>query len=184
MNRKRSIGLAVVVVGLLVAALGAYTVLAGPSALADDDEDDSMTVTVANATISLNVPGDPGATYFIVIGDITHVDGEEASGTFLCKGVFLDPVSLGLGLPALTPGTPSADGGTFVTQRFLIDGLGSIVGVGTEFSDEPLAVTGGTGRFTGASGNYTGVGLPPPLGTGDLFFEFSLGDGDDDDDDD
>ena len=70
---------------------------------------------------------------------------------------------------------------TFVDQRFLIDGWGSIIGAGNELSDEPLAVTGGTG----AVGTYTGDGLPSPVGTGDLTFEFNLGDdGDDGDDDD
>ena len=174
MNRKRQIGLVVVAVGLLVAAFGVYTLLAGPSALADDPEDDTLTVEVENAVITLNVPMMAGkATHFIVIGDITEVNGEPAVGTYYCKGVFTDPGFFDL--PDLVLG-PDPDGISFVDQRFRIDGWGSIIGAGAEASDEPLAVTGGTGRFTGAVGSYTAAGLPigAPDGDGFLTFEFSL----------
>ena len=181
MKRKKQTGLVVVAVGLLVAAFGVYTVLAGPSALADDDH--SMEVKVAGAVITLNVPTPPtGVTSFIVIGDITHVNGDEASGTFYCRGVFTDPGALGVGLPLLAPG-PTPDGISFVDQRFRIGDWGSIIGAGAENSSEPLAVTGGTGRFTGAVGSYTAAGLPLGAGgDGILTFEFSLDDDFDDDD--
>ena len=131
-----------------------------------------MTVVVESATITLNVLPAPSATYFITIGDVTEVDGEPATGKFYCKGVFVDPGALGL--PPLTDGTPAADGITFVTQRFLIDDVGSIIGTGNEFSEEPLALTGGTGHFTGVHGTYSGDGLPIPVGDGVLTFEFRI----------
>ena len=109
MKRKKHIGLVVVAVGLLVAAFGVYTAPASPSALADDDEDDTLAIKVEDAVITLNVPMMPGrATYFVIVGNITEVNGEEASGKFYCKGVFVNPGALGL--PALADGTPSADG--------------------------------------------------------------------------
>lgn len=118
------------------------------------DAANKMTVEVENARITLNVLAAPSATYFVVIGDIVEVDGEPASGKFYCEGVFVDPVSMGL--PPLIDGAPAPDGGTFVDQRFIIDGVGSIIGVGSEFSQEPLALTGGTGLFVGAHGSYVG----------------------------
>ena len=156
----------------------------------DDDDDLTMTVEVENATITLHVgiatfDATKSLVDFLVIGDITEVNGEEADGTFYCKGVFTDPVAAGL--PPLNDG-PDPDGLTFVDQRFRIVGVGSIIGGGAEFSAEPLAITGGTGHFTGVHGTYTGSGLPIPVGDGNLSFEFQVsgfgGDDDDDDDDD
>ncbi len=159
-----------------VAAVLMLTFVGGGSAAAQKGGS-LMTVEVESATITLHAGADvfdPSAsvTSFIVIGDITEVDGEMATGKFYCKGVFVDPT--GSGLPPLADGTPAPDGGTYVDQRFRIDGVGSIIGAGAEFSDEPLAVTGGTGHFTGVHGTYTGVGLPIPVSDGRLTFEFRL----------
>lgn len=135
-----------------------------------------MTLRVENAHITANGGlGDPSATFFIAIGEITRVDGEPASGNFYCRGVVTDPASLGL--PPLAPGTPAAGGFDFVEQRFRISGVGSIIGSGDENDGEgePLAIIGGTGRFTGAHGTYTGSGGPVELGgTGLIDFTFKI----------
>ena len=132
-----------------------------------------MAVRVENIHITTNVLPAPSATFFLTLGIITEVDGIPASGSFYCRGVFTDPVSLGLGLPNLLPGSPVA-GVTFVEQRFRIDGKGTIIGSGDE-GDLSLAVVGGTGRFTGVHGSYSpDLGLPIPLGTGIINFTFQL----------
>jgi hypothetical protein len=135
-----------------------------------------MTLRVENAHITANGGlGDPSATFFIAIGEITRVDGEPASGNFYCRGVVTDPASLGL--PPLAPDTPAAGGFDFVEQRFRITGVGSIIGSGDENDGEgePLAIIGGTGRFTGAHGTYTGSGGPVELGgTGLIDFNFRI----------
>ncbi len=164
---------AVLVAAFVSAALLLLASVGSRSAAAHED----LTVRVENAVITLHIGVDVfeagrAVTDFIVIGDITEVDGEPATGKFYCKGVFVDPV--GSGLPPLATGTPAPDGATFVTQRFLIDGVGSIIGNGNEFSEEPLAVSGGTGHFTGVHGTYSGVGLPIPVDDGFLTFEFQL----------
>ena len=136
-----------------------------------------MTLRVVDAHITANGGlGDPSATFFIVIGNITQVDGEAATGKFYCRGVVTNPAALGL--PPLVDGTPDSGGFTSVEQRFRIDGMGSIIGSGDEgdVTGEPLAIIGGTGRFTGAHGTYTGAGAPIPLpgGTGTLDFNFRI----------
>ena len=167
---------------LVIAIALTLTLVGGGSAAAEDDWD-SMTVEVVNAHITLNVLPAPSAAYFIVIGDITEVDGEPASGTYYCKGLITDTDFFGL--PALVAGTPDPDGISFVDQRFRIDGVGTIIGAGAENSDQPLAITGGTGKFTGVQGSYTAVGLPIEAGgTGNLSFQFNIGDDSDGDDDD
>ncbi len=135
-----------------------------------------MTLRVENAHITANGGlGDPSATFFIAIGEITRVDGEPASGNFYCRGVVTDPASLGL--PPLVDDTPDPGGFDFVEQRFRITGVGSIIGSGDENDGEgePLAIIGGTGRFTGAHGTYTGSGGPVELGgTGLIDFTFRI----------
>ena len=113
----------------------------------------------------------PSASYFIVIGNITEVDGEPVTGKYYCRGVFTDPAAVGL--PPLIPGTPPSGGLTFVEQRFRIDGRGTIVGSGDE-GDAPLAILGGTGDFIGVHGSYTPSGFPVPLGAGTITFDFRL----------
>ena len=130
-----------------------------------------MTIRTENATITLNVLPAPSATYFITIGNITQVDGVGASGLFFCRGVFTNPAALGL--PPLAAGTPDPGGLTFVEQRFKIDGQGTIHGSGDE-GDGPLAILGGTGRFIGEHGTYTGAGLPIPVSDGVINFTFSM----------
>jgi hypothetical protein len=131
-----------------------------------------MTIRTENVTITLNVLPAPSATFFITIGNITQVDGMGASGLFYCRGVFTNPGALDL--PPLNPVTPAVAGLTFVEQRFRIDGQGTIIGSGDE-GDLPLAVLGGTGRFTGVHGSYTAdAGLPIPVGAGIINYTFSL----------
>ena len=166
-----------VLVATFVSAALLFIASVGSGSAAAQRGGRSMTVEVENATITLHIGANAleagtSVTDFIVIGDITEVDGKTATGKFYCKGVFVDPG--GSGLPPLATGTPAPDGATFVTQRFLIDGVGSIIGNGNEFSEEPLAVSGGTGHFTGVHGTYSGVGLPIPVDDGFLTFEFQL----------
>lgn len=155
-------------------AVGAAAVagLAAPS-LAGAAQGRPMTVRVENATITLNVLPAPSATFFLVIGTITQVDGALAGGTYYCRGVFTETAALGL--PNLAAGTPvPIPGLTFVEQRFRIDGEGTIVGSGDE-GDHPLAIVGGTGRFTGAHGTYSpDAGLPIPVGAGVINFDFNI----------
>ena len=157
---------------MVVAIALTLTLVGGGSAAAATENVHHMTVKVENAHITLNVLPEPSATYFIVIGDITEFNGKPATGKYYCKGLITDPAFFGL--PPLVGG-PAPDGISFVDQRFRIDGVGTLIGAGAEASDQPLAVTGATGRFTGAHGSYTATGLPIEAGgTGVLDFEFRI----------
>ena len=173
LSRRRLLGVGAAASAAVVAGLAAPNLAGSASAKGDGRR---MTLRVENAHITANGGlGDPSATFFIAIGEITRVDGEPASGNFYCRGVVTDPASLGL--PPLAPGTPAAGGFDFVEQRFRINGVGSIIGSGDEMDGEgePLAITGGTGRFTGAHGTYTGSGGPVELGgTGLIDFNFRI----------
>ncbi len=138
-----------------------------------------MTIRVEEAHLTMNAGAPPSATYFIVVGDITEVDGDEsATGKFFCRGVLFPSA----GAPDLIVATPPADAISFVDQRFRIDGVGTIQGAGAEGDSlgEPLAIGGGTGRFVGAHGTYSGVGNPIPfppgegLDPGEIIFEFNI----------
>ncbi len=134
----------------------------------DDDDDLLETIRVINAHITFT-GGSPNL--FVTIGSISRVDGEDASGTFYCRGVFT-----GSGFANLREGTPVGDTAfTFVDQRFLIAGRGQIYGSGDEGGD-PLLVVGGTGDFEEVEGTYLGQGLPIPVSDGILNFIFDLDD--------
>lgn len=152
----------------VVVALLTLTFVGSSSATAKGDGR-PMTMTVEDAHLTF-LGGAPN-NYFIVIGNITEVDGETVTGKYYCRGVFTDPGAVGL--PPLIDGTPLSGGLTFVEQRFRIDGQGTIIGAGDE-GHAPLAILGGTGRFTGVHGSYTPSGFPIPLGAGELAFEFRL----------
>jgi hypothetical protein len=130
-----------------------------------------MTLRVEDAHITVNVLAAPSASFFLVIGNITQLDGASATGKFYCRGVVTDPAALSL--PPLVDDTPDSGGLTFVEQRFRIDGQGTIIGSGDE-GDPPLAVVGGTGRFTGVHGSYTPSGGPVGIGTGTIDFNFRI----------
>lgn len=133
----------------------------------------TVTVKIENAHVTANDLGpDPSATYFIVIGDITEVNGQPATGKWYCRGVYVDPEARGF--PSLIDGTPDPDGVAFTTQRFLIDGKGTIIGVGNDGSDVPFAIVGGNGIFEGVTGQYSTAGSPIPFGTGTITAEFTL----------
>ncbi|HXV78295.1 MAG TPA: hypothetical protein VEG60_00300 [Candidatus Binatia bacterium] len=140
-----------------------------------------LSIKVENAVLTSGPGSSVSVDNFIVVGDITMVDGKPASGKFFCKGV-LFPTSV------LDGGTPDPDAVTYVDQRFRIDGEGSILGAGTEVDgqaaiQDDLAVVGGTGRWVGAAGTYTAVaGGPIPFTQdGTILFEFRIrrGSGDD-----
>ena len=126
--------------------------------------------------VSVHFTPGPGAgasvDNFIVVGDISMVDGVPATGKYFCKGVcFFDSVLAG--------GSPAPDAATFVDHRFRIDGVGSILGAGAELDGllgrDDLAVVGGTGRFVGAAGEYSATaGGPIPFGPGFLTFQFNI----------
>ena len=172
LSRRRLLGIGAAASAAAVVGLAAPNLAGIASAKSDGRR---MTVRVENAVVTANVLGDPSATYFLVVGNITQVDGESATGKFYCRGVFTDPAFantlFGTSFPPLVGGTPDPEGLTFVEQRFRIDGLGTIFGSGDE-GDPPLAVVGGTGRFTGAHGSYTPSGLPPTI---DFAFEIRRG---------
>jgi len=106
-------------------------------------------------------PGSGDVNNFIVIGDIVTVNGHNATGKFFCKGVLFTGTENGT----------NPDAGTYVDQRFRIDGVGSILGAGAEFDGigEHMAVVGGTGRWAGARGTYVADGGPP-----NITFEFNI----------
>ncbi len=168
LTRRRLLGIGAAASAAAVAGLAAPNLAGIASAKSDGRR---MTVRVDDAHITLNVLPAPSATYFLVIGNITEVDGTPASGKFYCRGVFTDTAPSSL--PDLFPGTPASGGLTFVEQRFRIDGKGTIIGSGDE-GDPPLAVVGGTGHFTGVHGSYSPAGLPIPAGTGTIDFSFEI----------
>ncbi len=130
---------------------------------------------VESVHITLNVLPPPSASFFLLIGNITEVNGKDATGKFYCRGVFTDPEAIGLRLPPLVEGKPESGGSNFVDQRFRIDGQGQIYGCGDE-GDPPLLVVGGTGAFKKAKGTYVVRGLPIPYGDGRLDITFDLED--------
>ena len=168
LSRRRLLGVGAAASAAVVAGLAAPNLAGIASAKGDGRR---MTVRVDDAHITLNVLPAPSATFFLVIGNITEVDGAPASGKFYCRGVFTDTAPFSL--PDLFPGTPASGGLTSVEQRFRIDGKGTIIGSGDE-GDPPLAVLGGTGHFTGVHGSYSGAGLPIPAGSGTIDFTFRL----------
>lgn len=85
-------------------------------------------IEVESAHITLIVLHPPSASFFLLIGNITEVNGGGASGKFYCRGVWTDPEAIGLRLPPLVEGTPGSGGANFVDQRFRIDGKGQIYG--------------------------------------------------------
>ena len=195
MKGKRKLGLLVAVVGLLlVTGLVVTNVFTGPAAVAEADKEKVMTIEL-DAVITINDLGPgPSASYFLSVGEITKVNGKDASGIYYCRGFFTGgPV--GGPLPPLADGTlPIVNGLTFVDQYFLIDGQGTILATGDESpTTEPMVVTGGTGRFHGVEGTKTQVGIPlsPDFdflseeeGGGPMTHTFKINIGDDDDDDD
>ncbi len=107
---------------------------------------------------------------FVVVGDISMVDGVPATGKYFCKGVafFTTPAS-----------GPDPDANTYVDHRFRIDGVGSILGAGAEgdrlLGRDDLAVVGGTGRFVGVAGEYFAAeGGPLPFGSGSITYQFHI----------
>ena len=168
LSRRRLLGIGAAASAAAVVGLAAPSLAGTASAKSDGRR---MTVKVVDAHITLNVLPAPSATFFLVIGNITEVDGGSASGKFYCRGVFTDTAPFSL--PDLAPGTPASEGLTFVEQRFRIDGKGIIIGSGDE-GDPPLAVLGGTGHFTGVHGSYSPDGLPIPAGDGIIDFTFNL----------
>ncbi len=173
LSRRKLLGVGAVASVAAVAGLAAPS-LAGVASAAGNGR--RMTLRVENARITPNVLGSPSATYFLVVGDITQLDGESATGKFYCRGVFTDPALantlFGTSFPPLLD-TPPSGGLTFVQQRFKIDGQGTIIGSGDE-GDPPLAIVGGTGRFTGAHGSYTPSGGPLPVASGIIDFTFGI----------
>ncbi len=172
LSRRKLLGVGAAASAAAVAGL-AVPSLAGVASAKSDGR--RMRVRVENAEVTANPLGDPSATYFLVIGDITQVDGESATGQFYCRGVFTNPTLannlFGTSFPPLVGEKLEPEGLTFVEQRFRIDGQGTIIGSGDE-GDPPLAVVGGTGRFTGVHGSYTPSGLPPTI---DFSFEIRRG---------
>ncbi len=132
------------------------------------------TVGVEGAHMTLNVLPPPSVTFFLLIGNITEVNGGGATGKFYCRGVGTDPEAWGVS--ALVDGTPKSGGLNFVDQRFRIDGQGQIYGSGDD-GDPPLIVVRGTGDFKKARGTYfLAGGNPIPFGDGRLDFTFDLDD--------
>jgi len=132
---------------------------------------------------------------FVVVGDIAYVDGKplKMMGKYYCKGVIFPLSKLSVGEKGAE--CAEAHDGTYVDQYFAIPGMGSINGAGTEgdpgglappnrFDD--LTITGGTGMFLGACGDYGSLKPPPDGdgtdgegprqfgGTGTISFEFNL----------
>lgn len=111
---------------------------------------------------------------FVVVGDIAYVDDKalKTPGKYYCKGVIFPLSNLSVGGKDAECATPHE--GTYVDQYFAIPGMGSINGAGTEGDPAGLAppnrfddltITGGTGMFLGACGDYGSL-KPPPDGTG------------------
>ena len=156
------------------ASAAAVAVVAAPSLTrsASAAGGKQMVVRVEDIHITLNVLAAPSATYFITQGNITEIDGQPADGEVYCRGVFTNPGAAGV--PALIAGTPVPVGFDTVEQQFHIVDQGLIIGSGDE-GNPPLAVTGGTGHFTGVHGTYSpDAGLPIPLGAGIIIFTFNL----------
>ncbi len=128
------------------------------------------TIGVERAHITLNILPPPSDTFFLLIGDISEVNGKRATGKFYYRGVWTDPEAIGL--VGLAEGTPESGGSNFVDQRFRIDGRGQIYGCGDE-GDPPLLVVGGIGDFKQAKGTYV-AGNPVPYGDGRFDFTFDL----------
>jgi hypothetical protein len=129
---------------------------------------------------------------FVVVGDIVSVHGRELKvpGKYYCKGVIFPLSNLQSGKDCASP-----HDGTYVDQYFAIPEMGSINGAGTEGDPAGLApsnrfddltITGGTGMFLGACGDYGSLKPPPDGdgtegegprqfgGTGTISFDFNL----------
>ncbi len=149
------------------AAAAGLAVAAVPSGMEANARGQRMTVTVHDAAFTPPPDGAPPPHYFIVVGNVVAVDGVAATGKYFCRGeIFLGDL----------PETPDPDAVSFVDQRFRIDGVGALHGVGAEGDGlgEPLALIGGTGRYVGVSGSYTGTGNPTPFDDGVLNFTFRI----------
>ncbi len=156
---------------LMGGAAGAAAVvglgLPGIAGVAAAEGERALAIKVEDAQVTLLEATNPN--YFVVVGNVTTVDGQAASGKFFCRGVlFLTST--------LDAGTPDPGAGSHVDQRFKIDGRGTILGAGAEFDpDEPLVIVGGTGDFVGVSGTYMGLsGNPIPFDDGKLVFLFRI----------
>lgn len=154
-----------------LSTLAAAAIFALPSlGLADDDSDHeagrTITLSVENAEFEFTSMGGLFGRDFVVVGDVTAVNGETATGTFYCMGVLLGDGS----------GTDGFGAATFVGQRFRIDGRGTILGAGAEGDDtgESLGIVGGTGRFVGAQGSYRQTGGLGPMPAGDGTIEYTF----------
>src|SRR5262249_17753304 len=100
--------------------------------------------------------------------DIVSVDGDPATGAFICRGVvFTSPTS---------PQDRGAHGVAQVNVTWDIDGRGILMGQSVEFRPgQPAgAVVGGTGEFERMLGSYTPSGAPAPLGDGAFTFTFNI----------
>ena len=132
-----------------------------------------MTIKVANAVFTDGPGAGTSVNNFVIVGDIVEVNSQAHTGTFFCKGVAFFNSDLG--------DSPSPMAVTHADQRFQIHGKGSIIGAGAEGeADVPtvddMAIIGGTGKWVGASGSYSGVsGGPKPFTSdGVIVFEFKL----------
>jgi hypothetical protein len=101
------------------------------------------------------------------------VDGEPATGKWFCKGVAFV-------FSTLDARSPDPDALSYAEQRFRIDGVGSILGQGTEGDGlapikDDMAIVGGTGRFVGVHGSYTALAPGPiPFADGVLEYVFDI----------
>lgn len=134
----------------------------------------SLVIVVENVVFTPGGPGTDPVNNFVSVGNVTEVDGVPATGKYFCKGVvFL--------LSTLDPRAPDPLAAAFAEQRFSIDGVGSILGMGSESDStvdatDDMAVVSGTGHFAGAHGEYTRVsGSPIPFSSdGKLIYEFHI----------
>lgn len=154
-------------------ALAAVAVMPKVASASGGHDGKHMTIKVANAVFTDGPGAGTSVNNFVVVGDVVEVNGQAQTGTFYCKGVAFFNSELG--------GSPDPLAGTYVDQRFRIHGKGSLIGAGAEGeSDVPavddLAVIGGTGKWVGVSGSYSGVsGGPKPFTPdGVIVFKFKL----------
>ena len=130
----------------------------------------SMHIHVRAATFT-DMDGGTSPGSFVVVGNITRVDGTTVVGKYLCRGTqwFLGSFS-----------GPDSGVGAFVSHRFQINDMGTLLGEGVEGDAalggvDEMVVIGGTGAFAGASGKYAATGSGPrPFGGGSLRFHFDL----------
>lgn len=170
--------------GLVMACLLTVVLLVGatPSYAAKE----RLVIEIANSRVmSLTAKGiDPGADlkfdqledndvigpFFTVQGDIVEINGEAATGTYICWGVFTTDFEANLA--GIKPFPPI--GITAINQLFFIDRRGTITTIGAEMAQESIAVVGGTGDFVGAAGSLRISGVDFPYGDGNLHVEMDL----------